>query len=203
MHQALGVLFTDQGYTRFLEFCENLLSMRGLNDKTYGQFDGSFAKFVAADLRDVRDAVWSNFDSALLDDKVNITFGGDAALAVMVNANDAMATIGRDVTLGSPSSSGPSRPHPRHRPTCRHARPASNRQRAPRGGTTGASAGYTRTRLKVDVHDDEVFTSLFKFDAPELARSYGRAMYKLCLPVLLRRGGLDTDCPTPDAPGHE
>jgi hypothetical protein len=65
-------------------------------------------------------------------------------------------------------------------------------------GMTGPGAP-----LRVEVHGDNVTTTMFEYDMNVLKDLYCHQRNKMCLAMLLRRNAKDLDCPTPGALGLE
>jgi hypothetical protein len=132
MFEACDELYEDLGYKGWKEFCGNLLTILGINDKAHQALADMYARFVSQELRNVREQVRSGFDSTTLDNKVHVSFGCAPALQTLNDSKAALASVAQQVIFGlitfKRAQAAPAAAPPRPRP----AGPASSPRRRPR-----------------------------------------------------------------------
>jgi hypothetical protein len=157
------------------------------------------------ELRNVREQVRSGFDSTTLDNKVHVSFGCAPALQTLDDSKVALESVAQQVMFGLITLKR-AQATPAAAPSTSAARRAGKQPAAaaskPKASTGGSTAGG-RPFLKIEENGNEILTALFKYDKADVEKAYDRPLSDICMHVLLREDGKDSDCPHRDKPGHE
>jgi hypothetical protein len=168
MFEAYDELFEDLGYKGWKEFCGNLLTIRGINDKAHQALADMCARFVSQELRNVREQVRSGFNSTTLDNKKHVSFGCAPALQTLNDSKAALASVAQQVMFGlitlkraqaTPAAAPPS--SAARRAGKQPAAAASKAKASAGGGTAGSSGGSAGTAggrpfLKIEESGSEI-----------------------------------------------
>jgi hypothetical protein len=174
-----------------------------------------YARFVSQELRNVREQLRSGFDSLSLDNKVRVSFGCAAAPETLQDAEEALQSVSRQITLGlitlqraKPAFAAAPSTAATRKAGKQPATAAARLKDATRGSTPASACGKAgpsggRPCLKVEVNGDEILTPLFKYEKAAVEKAYDHPLSEICLYVVLRDDGKDLDCPHRHLLGHK
>jgi hypothetical protein len=169
-----------------------------------------YARFVSQELCNVRKQVRSGFDSTTLDNKVHVSFGCAPALQTLNDSKVALESVTQQVMFGLITLKRAQATPLQHPPRRRPARPASSPPRLPRSRRPPPGAARPAPPAGKPVPQADGRSSKSRRtatrsspDKADVDKAYDRPLSDICMHVLLRGDGKDSDCPHRDKPGHE